>query len=267
MFASLLIVFREVLEAGLVVGIVLAATEGLPRRAQWIGGGVLVGVCGAVVLALFAGEVSNALAGRGQELFNATILLAAVAMLGWHHLWMASHGRQLAARLKDLGAQIAAGRASLASMAVVVALAILREGAEVVLFLYGVVASSTEPPALLLTGGLGGLALGGLVAFGLYRGLLAIPAARLFQVTEGLLTVLAAGLAGQAAAVLASIGDLPTLGDQVWDTTWLLREDSLAGKALHALVGYSDRPYGVQILVYGAVLAAFVLGARVVRRA
>lgn len=266
MLASLLIVFREVLEAGLVVGIVLAATEGLQRRALWIGGAILVGVVGAMVLAAFAGEVSAALAGHGQELFSAAILLAAVAMLGWHHLWMASHGRELAARLKDMGAEIAAGRASLVSMAAVVALAILREGAEVVLFLYGVVVSSTEPPALLLMGGLGGLALGGLAAFLLYRGLLAIPAKRLFQVTGGLLTVLAAGLAGQAAALLASIGDLPTLGDQLWDTSWLLREDSLAGKALHALVGYSDRPYGVQILVYGLVLAAFGLGSRVVRR-
>jgi high-affinity iron transporter len=266
MLASLLIVFREVLEAGLIVGVVLAATEGLQRRARWISGAILIGVFGAIVLAVFAGQLSNALAGHGQDLFNAAILLAAVAMLGWHHLWMATHGRHLAARLKDMGSEIAAGRASLMSMAAVVALAILREGAEVVLFLYGVVASSTEPPTLLLAGGLGGLALGALASVLLYRGLLAIPAKRLFQVTEGLLTALAAGLAGQAAALLASIGDLPALGDQVWDTSWLLREDSLAGKSLHALVGYADRPYGVQVLAYGLVLTAFVVSARVADR-
>jgi len=267
MLASLLIVFREVLEAGLVVGIVLAATEGISGRLRWIGGGIAAGALGAALLATFAGELSNALSGQGQEYFNAVVLLLAVAMLTWHHLWMADHGRELAAQLKRLGSEINAGRSSLFAMAMVVALAILREGAEVVLFLYGIVASSHEGPAALLAGGVGGLALGALVAFGLYRGLVAIPTKRLFQVTEALLTVLAAGLAGQALAILAAIGVVPTLGDQVWDTSWLLREDTLLGRALHALVGYSDRPPGVQLIAYGLTLATFVVAGRLVHRA
>jgi high-affinity iron transporter len=267
MLASLLIVFREVLEAGLVVGIVLAATEGIAGRMRWIGGGIAAGAAGAALLAVFAGELSNALSGQGQEYFNATILLLAVAMLGWHHIWMADHGRELAGRLKQLGAQIGVGKSSLSALAAVVALAILREGSEVVLFLYGIVASSQEGPTALLLGGFAGLALGAGVAFGLYRGLVAIPMKRLFQVTEVLLTVLAAGLAGQALAILASIGAAPTLGDQIWDTSWLLRDDSLPGRALHALVGYSDRPSGVQILAYGLTLATFFIAGRLVHRA
>src|SRR5665213_2652649 len=222
MLAAMLIVFREVLEAGVVVGIVLAATEGIAGRLRWIGGGVAAGALGAGLLALFAGDLSNSLSGQGQEYFNAVILLLAVTMLGWHHLWMADHGRELAAQLKQLGSEIGAGRASLFAMAMVVALAILREGAEVVLFLYGIVAASHEGPLALLLGGLGGLALGAAVAFLLYRGLVAIPTKRLFQVTGALLTVLAAGLAGQALAILAGIGAVPTLGDQVWDTSWAL---------------------------------------------
>ena len=267
MLASLLIVFREVLEAGLVVGIVLAATQGIAGRLRWIGGGIAAGVAGAGLLAVFAGELSNALSGQGQEYFNAVVLLAAVLMLAWHHLWMADHGRELAAQLKQLGSDIHAGRASLLAMAGVVTVAILREGAEVVLFLYGIVASSQEGPWALLAGGLAGLALGAAVAFVLYRGLVAIPTKRLFQVTEALLTVLAAGLAGQALAILASVGAVPTLGDQVWDTSWLLRDDSLPGRALHALVGYSDRPPGVQIAAYALTLASFVLAGRLAHRA
>jgi high-affinity iron transporter len=267
MLASLLIVFREVLEAGLIVGIVFAATEGIPGRTRWIGGGIAAGVAGASVLALSAGALSNALSGQGQEYFNATVMLAAVLMLGWHHLWMADHGRELARQLKSLGSEINAGRASLAAMAIVVALAILREGSEVVLFLYGIVAASTDSPLALFLGGVGGLLLGAAVSFALYRGLVAIPTKRLFQVTGVLLTLLAAGLAGQAFAILAQIGAVPTLGDEIWNTSWLLRDDTLVGRALHVLTGYTDRPSGVQLLAYGLTLAAFVIGGRLMHRA
>ena len=267
MLASLLIVFREVLEAGLVVGIVFAATEGIAGRSLWIGGGIAAGVAGASLLALFAGALSNALSGEGQEYFNAAVMLAAVAMLGWHHLWMADHGRELAKQLKNLGSEINAGRASLMAMAIVVALAILREGSEVVLFLYGIVAASTDGPVALFLGGVGGLVLGAGVSFVLYRELVAIPTKRLFQVTGVLLTLLASGLAGQAFATLAQIGAVPTLGDEIWNTSWLLRDDSLVGRALHVITGYTDRPSGVQLLAYGVTLAAFVVGGRVMHRA
>src|SRR5258707_2475972 len=116
MLASLLIVFREVLEAGLVVGIVFAATEGIAGRVLWIGGGIAAGVVGASLLALFAGALSNALSGQGQEYFNAAVMLAAVLMLGWHHLWMADHGRELARQLKSLGSEIHARPASLTAL-------------------------------------------------------------------------------------------------------------------------------------------------------
>jgi len=267
MLASLLIVFREVLEAGLVVGIIFAATEGIEGRTRWIGAGIAAGVLGASALALFAGALSNALSGEGQEYFNATVMLAAVLMLGWHHLWMADHGRELAKQLKTLGSEIDAGRASLMAMAVVVALAILREGSEVVLFLYGIVAASTEGPLALFLGGLGGLILGAIVSFALYRGLVAIPTRRLFQVTGVLLTLLAAGLAGQAFAILAQIGAVPSLGDEIWNTAWLLRDDTLVGRALHVITGYTDRPSGVQLVAYCATLAAFVVGGRLMHMA
>jgi high-affinity iron transporter len=88
--------------------------------------------------------------------------------------------------------------------------------------------------------------------------LLTIPTGKLFAVTNGLVALLAAGMAGQAAVYLEQAGFLPSLGDQVWDTSWLLRDDSLIGRALHALVGYSDRPMGVQIAAYVVVLTALV---------
>lgn len=266
MLASLIIVFREVFEAGLIVGIVLAATEGIARRGVWVAGGIGAGVLGAAVLASFAGALSSAVEGAGQEVFTASILIVATLMLGWHQLWMASHGREMAREMKAMGHAVAVGQKSLLAMAVVVAVAVLREGAEVALFLYGIAASTQEGPAPLLTGGLLGIGLGALVSFLLYRGLVAIPVRRLFSVTSWLIALLAAGMAGQAAATLAGADLIPSWGYQIWDTSWLLPENSLAGRALHALVGYSDRPMGVQLAAYLAVLGTLVLGARFIQR-
>jgi high-affinity iron transporter len=262
MLASLIIVFREVFEAGLIVGIVLAATRGIAGRGRFISAGVVAGVVGAGLLAFFAGALSDALAGRGQEIFNASILALAVVMLGWHNLWMASHGREIAREMKAMGQAVAAGDKSLVAMAVVVAVAVLREGAEVVLFMYGIAAGSNEGWPALLLGALLGIALGAAVSFLLYRGLVAIPIHRLFSVTSWLIALVAAGMAGQAAAILAGIDVIPSWGFELWDTSWLLPQDSLVGRALRALIGYSDRPMGVQLAAYLAVLATLVIGAR-----
>ena len=266
MLASLVIVFREVFEAGLIVGIVLAATRGIAGRGAWIAGGIAAGVLGASLLAAFAGALEAAFAGSGQEVFNACILMAAVVMLGWHQIWMASHGRQMAGEMKAMGRDVAAGRRSLLAMAVVVAVAVLREGAEVVLFLYGIAVSGREGWAALLIGGTVGVVLGAMVSLALYRGLAAIPVAKLFAVTGWLIALLAAGMAGQAAAILAGANLIPAWGYQLWDTSWLLPEDSLPGRALHALVGYADRPMGVQLAAWVVVLATLVAGARLARR-
>lgn len=265
MLASLIIVFREVFEAGLIVGIVLAATQGIRRRGAWLAGGIAAGVLGAALLALFAGRLEGAFAGAGQEVFNASILTAAVLMLSWHQIWMASHGRQMAGEMKAMGRDVALGRKSLFAMALVVAVAVLREGAEVVLFLYGIAASGHEGWGALMLGGALGVGLGALVSLLLYRGLVAIPVKRLFAVTGWLIALLAAGMAGQAAAILAGADLIPAWGYQLWDTSGLLPEGSIPGRALHALVGYSDRPMGVQLAAWLAVLAALVVGARLVQ--
>jgi high-affinity Fe2+/Pb2+ permease len=101
--AALIIVFREVFEAGLIIGIVLAVTRAVAHRNRWIIGGVLAGVLAACVVAAFAGALSNLFAGMGQELFNAAILSVAVVMLTWHNVWMARHGKELAIELAAAG--------------------------------------------------------------------------------------------------------------------------------------------------------------------
>ncbi len=266
MLASLIIVFREVLEAGLIVGIVLAATQGIAQRGRWVAAGVAAGVACAVLLACFADALSNLMAGNGQEIFTAAVLLIAVVMLAWQTLWMASHGRAMARELHDMGHSVATGQTSLPAMAVVVAIAVLREGAEVVLFLYGVAASTQTAAPALFVGAILGVTAGGMVSWLLYRGLVAIPLNRLFSVTGGLIALLAAGMAGQAAAILAGADLIPSWGWQLWDTSWLLPETSLPGRTLHVLVGYSERPMGIQLAAYLAVLVTLVVSMRMMRQ-
>jgi high-affinity iron transporter len=264
MLQTLIIVFREVLEAGLIIGIVLAATEGVAHRGRWIAAGIAGGVAGAALLAGFAGALSNAFSGTGQELFNATVLLIAVVMLGVHITWMASHGRQMAQEMKAMGRAVVEGDRSLTAMALVVGVAVLREGSEVVLFLFGIATSTPEGAAPMLIGGAAGVLAGAAVSWILYRGLVAIPMRLLFKITNAMIALLAAGMAGQAAAILAGVGMLPMLGDQLWDTSGILRDDSMLGRALHALAGYSDRPPGVQVLAFVATLAALITLSRLV---
>ena len=259
MIAALIIVFREVFEAGLIVGIVLAVTRTVPRRNQWIAGGVLTGVLGACVVAVFAGALSNLFAGMGQELFNAFILIVAVVMLTWHNVWMARHGSELAGELRAAGQAVVEGSKSLFALAVVVGVAVLREGSEVVLFLYGVLAGGDSGGGVAL-GGFVGLLLGAAVCMLTYLGLVSIPTRKLFATTTALIALLAAGMAAQAAAFLEKANWLTAMDNVVWDSSWLLSDSSILGKALHTLIGYTDQPTALQLVVYVAILAVtFVL--------
>jgi high-affinity iron transporter len=259
MLAALVIVFREVFEAGLVVGIVMAVTAGVAGRAYWIAGGVIAGVLGACVVALFTGGLSELFGGNGQEVFNASILGFAVLMLTWHNVWMARHGRELVAELRAAGEAVVAGSKSLLALAIVVAIAVLREGSEVVLFLYGVAAAQGGASWSMVAGGVVGLVLGASVCLLTYLGLITIPTRYLFSVTSALIALLAAGMAAQAIAFLEQANIVTSLDQTVWDTSWILSDSSFLGRALHTLIGYVDQPTAMQVVVYAMTLFIIVL--------
>lgn len=264
MLGALIIVFREVLEAGLIVGIIMAATRGVVGRGLWVTIGITAGVAGAAVVAVFAGVISQAFEGAGQELFNAAVLGTAVVMLMWHNAWMARHGREIAADMRRLGHDVTEGARSLTAVAVVVGLAVLREGSEVVLFLYGIMASGESGSALLI-GGVLGIIAGAAFTAVTYFGLLAIPSRYIFSVTSWLIALLAAGMAAQAAQFLYSAGVIDTLGTTLWDTSWLLTEEGLVGKLLHTLIGYTAQPTELQLMAYLGTLLAMGILMRIAR--
>jgi high-affinity iron transporter len=263
LLATLLLVFREVLEAALIVGIVAAATRGVAGRGRWIGGGISLGVMGAVIVALCAGRLADALSGSGQEWFNATVLLAAVGMIGWHVVWMSKHGRELAAQMQAVGREVTSGTRPMTALMTVVAIAVLREGSEIVLFGYGLFASGSSVASMAL-GAVLGLVAGVGLGVTIYLGLLRIPMRHFFGATNGLLVLLAAGMAGNAAGFLVQADVLHRWTAPLWNTDWLLRDDSTFGRALHVLIGYTSQPNGMQLIFYVATLALLILGMRVV---
>jgi len=258
MLAALVIVFREAVEAGLVIGIVLAATRGVPGRGRRVAEGIAAGIAGALAVAAFAGEIADAFLGSGQELLNAAVLAVAVTMLGWHNVWMAGHGREMAAEMRRIGGDIAAGRRPLTALTVVVGMAVLREGSETALFLYGVAAGGGGSAATMLLGAAIGLAAAAALSALLYFGLLSVPTRHLFTVTTGLVTLLAAGLASQAIAFLQQAGVVEMWSAAVWDTSWLLSDGGLPGRLLHTLIGYTAAPTGLQAVAYLSTIAAIL---------
>ena len=259
MLGALIIVFREVIEAGLIVGIVMAVTQGLHASRLVIAGGVAAGLVGAMLVAAFAGAIAEAMAGVGQEIFNASILLIAVVMLIWHNVWMASHGRELAAEVKAVGDAVRTGSRPIFALGVVCAVAVMREGSEVALFMYGLAASAGSTTSELVIGSILGLMAGVAVTAITYLGLATVPQRRLFAVTTALISFLAAGLAAQAVRFLQQAGVLTMMSQTAWDSSAVLSDTSLFGRVLHTLIGYSDQPSVLQVVVYAATLAIIVV--------
>lgn len=260
MFGTAIIVFREVLEAAIIIGIVSAATRGVPGRMRWLVAGLTVGLVGSVIVAASTDVIASLASGVGQELFNAIVLGIAVLMLAWHNVWMSSHGAELANKARNVGASIREGRSECSILLVVVGLAVLREGSETVLFLYGIAASEGGGAREMLFGGLIGAFAGVAVGCSIYAGLLRIPMRWFFAATGALVLLLAAGMASTAAHFLIQADLIPSLTSPLWDTSSALPENGLPGMLLHSLIGYDARPAGMQVIFYVAVLAVIGLG-------
>lgn len=262
MFGPSIIVFREVLEAALLIGIIAAATRGLSGRNLWLAVGIGAGLAGSLVVAGLTETIAELAEGSGQELFNAGILGIAVLMLGWHNIWMATHGREMAAQAKSMGQAVKSGQREMSALAILIALAVLREGSETALFLYGMAAGGDSGHVSMLSGGLLGLAAGIGCGWALYAGLARIPLRHFFTITSGLILFLAAGMAGQMARFLVQGDVIRPLASPLWDASPFLPMDSVLGNLLHLLAGYEARPSGMQVLFYGLTFLVILFGMR-----
>ena len=266
MLAAALIVFRETLEAAMFVGIIAAATRQLTGRARWLGAGVGAGVLGALALALVAESLASWNDGTGQDLANIGILSVALAMLIWHCVSGAAQGQQMSADARALGASVKQGERPPWALFIATALAVLREGAETVLFVGGSITaqSSHDAAAVLLSCALG-LAAGVGVGLFIYLGLSRIPLRRLFAVTQLLIALLAASIASQLAKALAQAGLVERWSTPLWDSSAWIAPDSALGTTMHALFGYDAHPSALQLAFYVAVALIIFGGARLMQ--
>ncbi len=266
MFGPALIIFRETIEAALVISIVAAATRSVSRRSWWIVIGVVAGLIGSGVLAALTETLADLADGTGTELLNAGVLGVAVLMLGWHHIWMSSHGAELARDAKRVGTEVSDGTKGMSAIAILITLTVLREGAESVLFLHGMASGGGASLTDIAGGGALGLLGGAALGLVMYFGLMRIPLKWFFTVTGWMIVLLAAGLAGQMARFLIQADWLPSLVAPLWDTSSILSSDSLVGRILHALVGYEPNPSGMQMVFYAITLALILFLAEMVKR-
>ena len=250
MISSLVIVFREMLEMVLVVGVLMAATRGMPGSRHWIALGVFGGLMGAVFFGLFMEQMESAFEGDGEFIFNAVVLLLASVLISWTVFWMSRHGREMSERMKQVGSSVKEGDLPHTALTVVALSAVMREGSEAAFFLFGAAQGIGDEGWSMLIGGLTGavaaLLAGGLLYFGLVR----IPVKRMFSIAGWLLMLLAAGMASQAAWNLVAIEWLPPVVDTLWNSSSVLPQESLLGEVLHVLIGYDDQPSGLQVIVF-----------------
>ena len=266
MFAAALIVFRESLEAALFVGIVAAATRQLAGRSRWLAGGVGLGVFGAVLLALSAQQISEQFEGTGQDLVNIVVLSVALAMLLWHCIWVSAHSREMALDARRLGSSVQQGERAPWALLVAVALAVLREGAETVLFVGGALTGTTVHPGEVIVSCAVGVFFGVGAGLVIYGGLSRLPTKHVFATTNALIAILAGSIASQLVKALTQAGFLEAGATPLWDTSAALAPDSALGTLLHALMGYDARPSAAQIASYVGVLALIYAGTRGMRR-
>ncbi|EHY9249610.1 FTR1 family protein [Salmonella enterica] len=257
MIAVILIVFREVLEAGLIISVILAACKGY-KISHLVIAGITSGVIFSGLLALFTNSIENALSGTGQEVFNSALLLTATLMLSWQIVWMSTKGKEMADASRNEVRNILSEGNKNYAIAVVVAIAVMREGSEVVLFMYSIIISTGTSVTAMFTGGIIGVGAGIAFTFLLYRGLILIPLKFIFLLSNIVLTFIAAGLASQGIGILSSIDIIPAIKDTVWDSSWLLSDNSWQGGLARAIFGYTSTPSGVQIITW-ILVAALIL--------
>jgi high-affinity iron transporter len=260
-----IVVFREILEVSLIIGILTAATKEIEGRTKWLLAGLGLGIIGSFALAFSTDKISESLDGMGQEFFNGLILLTAAIMIGWTVLWMQKHAKSISGELKRLGNSIREGKKPLYILAVVVLLSTLREGMEIVLFTYSYYISGTAISDIIF-GLIFGLIFGCAVGAALYLGILKAAGKYFFIVTTWILIFLACGISASGIGFWINADIVPALGNPAIDLSGILSQQSFFGKFLHMFFGYIDQPAGTQLIVYFSSLAILILGLKIAKK-
>lgn len=250
MLSTLLITFREGLEAALIVGIILSylAKTGNRQAFKHIWLGTLMAVAVSLVAGVAIFFTAGELEGRAEEIFEGIAMFGAAAVLTWMIFWM----RKQAMNIKGhLHAQIQSAMVSGSTLGLIMLafLAVSREGIETVLFLFAADRVNESSFSFALGASLGlVLAIG--IGYSIYKGTSRLNLKAFFNVTSLLLILFAAGLLAHGVHEFHEAGIIPPVVEQVWDVNHILPEKSTFGRLLTAVFGYNGNPSLVEVVTY-----------------
>ena len=262
MGGTFVVTLREGFEAALIMGIVYTYLQkiGAERHYRYATRGGLLGVLASVALGVLVTAMSGPLLDLGPDVIGLAVILVAVTVLTWHGYWMQQHARAVKG---DVQHRIDEAQAShrLWTIGVLAFTGVFREGAETVLFLWGLLTQATSPSGWAsATGAVLGLAMAATLGWAIFRGGRHISLQRFFAVTSVFLLLLAAGMFSTGAGRLEAMGVLPQ-SSMAWDTSHVLDDHGVVGGFLNGLVGYRARPSWIEagsylfyVVVAGALL-------------
>jgi high-affinity iron transporter len=262
--ATFLITLREAFEAALLLGLVYTYLDkvGARRHFRWVTLGGVLGLTASIAMGVAVAMLSGPLVDLGPDLIGAAVIFLAVILLTWHAWWMQQHARGLQGQLERRIDQ-ARTTQRLWMVGLIAFTGVFREGAETVIFLWGIMAEATSAAGWGSVGaGVAGIAAAAAFGWAIFRGGRRVSLARFFTITTVLILFLAAGLLSTGIGRLQSLGVLPMMAP-LWDTSWILSDSSVVGSFLAGLLGYRARPSLPEVcgyVTYLLVIGLLVLG-------
>jgi len=255
--ATFVVTLREAFEAALLLGIVYSYLDRVGARAQyhWVTLGGVLGLIASVAAGLAVSFLSGPLLDLGPDLVAAAVIFFAVGLLTWHSWWMRQHARSISGDVQRRLDEARAGQ-RLWIVGLVAFTGVFREGAETVLFLWGLMSQTTISGWSGVTGGVLGVAMAAVLGWAIFHGGRRLSLSRFFAATTVLLLLVAAGLFSTGIGKLIGLGFIPA-GDALWDSSRLLDDQSVVGGFLSGLVGYRARPTAPEVIGY----AVYLIGA------
>ena len=269
MGATFVIVLREGFEAALLLGILYAYLTkiGRPQSRRYVTAGGVLALAASIAMGVGVTMISGPLADLGPDVIAIGVIFLAVVLLTWHGWWMGRHAREIRGEVQRRIDE-AHARQRLWLVGLIAFTGVFREGAETVLFLWGLLVQVEGASSwLALGGGVAGLVGAAILGWLVFQGGRRLSVQRFFAATSVVLLLLAAGLFSAGVGKLQALEVLPA-GGPLWDTSWLLDDHGVLGGVLTGLVGYRARPTALEIIAYGSyiVVAGMLFFPSLVRR-
>jgi high-affinity iron transporter len=264
MIATSIIVFREIFEISIILSIISAATSRIDKRGFFVFIGIVLGIIGSFILAIFVNKFSSLFNGFGQEVINSVILAIAIFLICWTIIWVNMNARLFGSKLEKASQNIILGAEPLYVISIIIATTIFREGFEIILFLNGVYAAGSDFKEM-IKGIFLGLSFGIVVSFFVYKGLLRLHFKNIFKITTLLLVFFAAKMASEIANLLSAANYLSFGHEVLWDSSWIISQDSLLGKVMNVVFGYEAKPSLMQFIFYVSVIIFIFVSLRIIK--